>query len=81
MKKSRFKMTRIPLITENEKAYNKILSKIESLKNDIKSKTFNIENNLVTPFIPVEKHKDVVEYKKRELKVYKYILNLINKDK
>ena len=62
----------------NTRAYDKIYAKIEAVNNEIKTDEFNIENNLATKFIPIELHISALEWKKREKKIYEYILNLIN---
>tara|TARA_R100001440_G_scaffold24966_1_gene40513 strand:- start:379 stop:615 length:237 start_codon:yes stop_codon:yes gene_type:complete len=65
----------------NEQAYDKVYSKIKAIENEIKKDQYNIDNNMVTPFIPMELHLDVLDYKKREKRVYEYMLNLINKER
>tara|TARA_R100001510_G_scaffold15872_2_gene13297 strand:- start:402 stop:638 length:237 start_codon:yes stop_codon:yes gene_type:complete len=65
----------------NEQAHDKVYSKIRAIENEIKKDQYNIDNNMVTPFIPMELHLRVLDYKKREKRVYEYILNLINKEK
>ena len=65
----------------NEQAHDKVYSKIRAIENEIKKDQYNIDNNMVTPFIPMELHLDVLDYKKREKRVYEYMLNLINKEK
>jgi|TARA_R100001463_G_scaffold1338_1_gene5890 hypothetical protein len=62
----------------NTKAYSKIYAKIKTIKNEIKEDQFDIDNGLATRFVPKELHISALEWKKRELKTYKYILNLIN---
>tara|TARA_R100001509_G_C4784009_1_gene187428 strand:- start:490 stop:726 length:237 start_codon:yes stop_codon:yes gene_type:complete len=65
----------------NEQAHDKVYSKIRAIENEIKKDQYNIDNNMVTPFIPMELHLRVLDYKKREKRVYEYMLNLINKEK
>ena len=65
----------------NEQAHDKVYSKIRAIENEIKKDQYNIDNNMVTPFIPMELHLDVLDYKKREKRVYEYMLNLINKER
>jgi len=65
----------------NEQAHDKVYSKIKAIENEIKKDQYNIDNNMVTPFIPMELHLDVLDYKKREKRVYEYMLNLINKER
>ncbi len=62
----------------NTKAYDKVYAKIKTIKNEIKEDQFDIDNGLATRFVPKELHISALEWKKRELKTYKYILNLIN---
>ncbi len=62
----------------NTKAYDKVYAKIKTIKNEIKEDQFDIDNGLATRFIPKELHISALEWKKRELKTYEYILNLIN---
>ena len=62
----------------NTKAYSKIYAKIKTIKNEIKEDQFDIDNGLATRFVPKELHISALEWKKRELKTYEYILNLIN---
>ena len=62
----------------NTKAYSKIYAKIKTIKNEIEEDQFDIDNGLATRFVPKELHISALEWKKRELKTYKYILNLIN---
>ena len=62
----------------NTKAYNKVYAKIKTIKNEIKEDQFDIDNGLATKFVPKELHISALKWKKRELKTYKYILNLIN---
>jgi hypothetical protein len=64
----------------NESAYNKIYAKIKALENEIKSDTQDIKDGLAIRFIPMELHKSVLDYKKREKKLYEYILKLIKKE-
>ena len=65
----------------NTRAHDKIYAKVKAIENEIKKDQYNIDNNMVTPFIPMELHLDVLDYKKREKRVYEYMLNLINKEK
>ena len=62
----------------NTKAYSKVYAKIKTIKNEIKEDQFDIDNGLATKFVPKELHISALEWKKRELKTYEYILNLIN---
>ena len=62
----------------NINAYVKIYAKIQTIKNEIKEDQFDIDNGLATRFVPKELHISALEFKKRELKTYEYILNLIN---
>ena len=62
----------------NTKAYNKVYAKIKTIENEIKENQFDIDNGLATRFVPKELHISALEWKKRELKTYEYILNLIN---
>jgi len=62
----------------NTRAYDKIYSKIRAVDNEIKADQFDIDNGLATRFVPKELHISALEWKKRELKTYEYILNLIN---
>jgi len=62
----------------NTRAYDKIYAKVKAIENEIKSDQYNIDNKMVTRFIPMELHLSVLEYKKRQKKIYEYILNLIN---
>ena len=62
----------------NTNAYDKIYAKVLAIENEIKSDQYNIDNKMVTRFIPMELHLSVLEYKKRQKKIYEYILNLIN---
>ena len=62
----------------NANAYDKIYAKIKTIENEIKEDQFDIDNGLATRFVPKEQHIIALEFKKRELKTYEYILNLIN---
>ena len=62
----------------NVNAYVKIYAKIKTIENEIKEDQFDIDNGLATRFVPKELHISALEWKKRELKTYEYILNLIN---
>ena len=62
----------------NIKAYDKVYAKVQAIDNEIKSDQYDIDNGLATKFIPKELHLSVLDYKKREKKIYEYILNLIN---
>ena len=62
----------------NTKAYDKVYAKIKTIENEIKEDQFDIDNGLATRFVPKELHISALEWKKRELKTYEYILNLIN---
>ena len=62
----------------NTAAYDKIFAKIQSVVNEIRSDQYDIDNGLATKFVPKELHISALEWKKRELKTYEYILNLIN---
>ena len=69
---------------ENYKSILNILKRnIESISADgnyeiIEEDQFDIDNGLATRFVPKELHISALEFKKRELKTYEYILNLIN---
>jgi Txe/YoeB family toxin of Txe-Axe toxin-antitoxin module len=60
------------------KAHDKIYSKIQTLVNEIRADQFDIDNGLATKFVPKELHISALNFKKREKKIYEYILNLIN---
>jgi len=62
----------------NTSAYDKIYAKVLAIENEIKSDQYDIDNGMATRFIPMELHLSVLEYKKRQKKIYEYILNLIN---
>ena len=62
----------------NVNAYVKIYAKIKTIENEIKEDQFDIDNGLATRFVPKELHISALEFKKRELKTYEYILNLKN---
>ena len=62
----------------NVNAYVKIYAKIKTIENEIKDDQFDIDNGLATRFVPKELHISALEFKKKELKTYEYILNLIN---
>lgn len=62
----------------NTRAHDKIYAKVKAIENEIIADQFNIDNNLVTRFIPKELHLSVIDYKKRQKDIYEYILNLIN---
>ena len=62
----------------NTSAYVKIYAKIKTIENEIKDDQFDIDNGLATRFVPKELHISALEFKKKELKTYEYILNLIN---
>ena len=62
----------------NTAAYDKIFSKIQTLVNEIRADQFDIDNGLATKFVPKELHISALNFKKREKKIYEYILNLIN---
>ena len=62
----------------NTRAYDKVYAKIRAVDNEIKADQFDIDNGLATRFIPKELHISALEWKKRELKTYEYILKLIN---
>ena len=68
---------RIPY-SVNTMAYDKIFAKIHAVIAEIRSDEFDIDNGLATKFVPKELHISALEWKKRELKTYEYILNLIN---
>tara|TARA_B100000963_G_scaffold361840_1_gene400196 strand:+ start:5891 stop:6109 length:219 start_codon:yes stop_codon:yes gene_type:complete len=59
------------------KAYDKIYSKIQTVNNEIKADEYDIKNGLVTKFVPKELHISALNFKKKEKKIYKYILKLI----
>ena len=62
----------------NTRAYDKIYAKIQAVINEIRADQFDIDNGLATKFVPKELHISALNWKKRELETYKYILNLIN---
>ena len=62
----------------NTSAYDKVYAKVQAIGNEIAADQFDIDNGLATKFIPMELHLSVLDYKKREKKIYEYILNLIN---
>ena len=62
----------------NTSAYDKVYAKVQAIDNENKSDQYDIDNGLATKFIPKELHLSVLDYKKREKKIYEYILNLIN---
>ena len=62
----------------NTMAHDKIYAKIQAVINEIRSDEFDIDNGLATKFVPKELHISALEWKKRELKTYEYILKLIN---
>ena len=62
----------------NTRAYDKIFAKIQTMINEIRADQFDLDNGLATRFVPKELHISALEWKKRELKTYEYILNLIN---
>ena len=62
----------------NTRAYDKIYAKIQAVINEIRADQFDLDNGLATRFVPKELHISALEFKKRELKTYEYILNLIN---
>ena len=59
-------------------AHDKIYAKIQAVINEIRADQFDLDNGLATRFVPKELHISALEFKKRELKTYEYILNLIN---
>ena len=61
----------------NTSAYDKVYAKVQAIDNEIKSDQYDIDNNLATKFIPRELHLSVLQYKKKEKKIYEYILKLI----
>ena len=62
----------------NTAAYDKIFAKIQTLVNEIRADQFDLDNGLATKFVPKELHISALNFKKREKKIYEYILNLIN---
>ena len=62
----------------NTRAHDKIYAKIRAVIEEIRSDEFDIKNGLATRFVPKELHISALNWKKRELETYKYILNLIN---
>ena len=62
----------------NTSAYDKIYSKIQAVDKEIKADQYDIDNGLATKFVPKELHISALNFKKREKKIYEYILNLIN---
>ena len=61
------------------KAHDKVFAKIQTLVNEIRADQFDLDNGLATKFVPKELHISALNFKKREKKIYEYILNLINK--
>tara|TARA_Y100001938_G_C8032420_1_gene401399 strand:+ start:172 stop:390 length:219 start_codon:yes stop_codon:yes gene_type:complete len=59
------------------KAHDKIYSKIQTLVNEIRADQFDLDNGLATKFVPKELHISALNFKKKEKKIYKYILKLI----
>tara|TARA_Y100000114_G_scaffold149444_1_gene163615 strand:+ start:144 stop:389 length:246 start_codon:yes stop_codon:yes gene_type:complete len=75
------KKTKAPkklLYSVNTAAYDKIFAKIQTLVNEIRADQFDLDNGLATKFVPKELHISALNFKKREKKIYEYILNLIN---
>jgi len=64
-------------MTIQDQAHDKIYAKVESIKQEIKAGQYDIKYGLCTRFIPMELHKSVLKYKKKEKKIYEYILKLI----
>ena len=62
----------------NTSAYDKVFAKIQTLDWQIKTDQYDIDNGLATKFVPKELHISALNFKKREKKIYEYILNLIN---
>ena len=62
----------------NTRAHDKIYAKIQAVINEIRADQYDIDNGLATKFVPKELHISALEWKKKELKTYEYILNLIN---
>ena len=62
----------------NTKAYDQVYAKIKTIENEIKEDQFDIDNGLATRFVPKELHISALNFKKKEKKIYEYILNLIN---
>ena len=62
----------------NTSAYDKIYSKIQAVDKEIKADQYDIDNGLATKFVTKELHISALNFKKREKKIYEYILNLIN---
>ena len=62
----------------NTRAHDKIYAKIQAVINEIRADQFELDNGLATKIVPKELHISALEWKKRELKTYEYILNLIN---
>ena len=62
----------------NTSAYDKVYAKIQAVDNEIRADQFDIDNGLATRFVPKELHISALNFKKREKKIYEYILNLIN---
>ena len=62
----------------NTRAYDKIYAKIQAVINEIRADQYDIDNGLATKFVPKELHISALNFKKREKKIYEYILNLIN---
>jgi len=73
-----FVTVKTSLMSLNTSAYDKIYAKVLAIENEIKSDQYDIDNGMATRFIPMELHLSVLEYKKRQKKIYEYILNLIN---
>ena len=62
----------------NTRAHDKIYAKIQAVINEIRADQFDLDNGLATKFVPKELHISALNFKKREKKIYEYILNLIN---
>ena len=73
-----FVTVKTSLMSLNTSAYDKIYAKVLAIENEIKSDQYDIDNGMATRFIPMELHLSVLDYKKRQKKIYEYILNLIN---
>ena len=64
-------------MTIQDQAHDKIYAKVEAIKQEIKADQYDIKHGLCTRFVPMELHKSVIQYKKKEKKIYEYILKLI----
>ena len=68
-------------MTLNERAHDKIYAKIIALEWEITDYQKQIDDGTATRFVPMDLHKSVLQSRKREKKLYEYILKLINGNK